>query len=174
MYACWIAFNRAWISFSDRIWAYQEGKVTGGKDVQALSRSDVLDKMNAAIASWQAIDPTLKFGDLSLDMMQSALEQGQAPRNRIKTLEIQLTDLRDRRDAVYHTGSQYINRLRDGIMSRYGEDSSEYEMVGQTRLSERKPRSKRVKPVVSLNPSSVFYFVTCQVIMTESGVIVTD
>jgi len=38
--------------------------------------ADVLHQMNAAIASWQAIDPTLKFGDLSLEMMQSALEQG--------------------------------------------------------------------------------------------------
>ena len=46
--------------------------------------------MNAAIASWQAIDPTLKFGDLSLEMMQSVLEQGHAFRNRINVLETQL------------------------------------------------------------------------------------
>ncbi len=36
--------------------------------------ADVLNQMNAAIASWQAIDPTLKFGDISLEMMQSANE----------------------------------------------------------------------------------------------------
>ena len=59
--------------------------------------ADVLDQIKAAIASWQAIDPTLKFGDLSLEMMQSVLEQGEALRNRIEALEIQLTDLRDRR-----------------------------------------------------------------------------
>ncbi len=114
--------------------------------------ADVLNQMNAAIASWQAIDPTLKFGDLSLEMMQSVLEQGQALRNRISALEIQLTDLRDQRDAIYHTGWKYINRLRDGIMSQYGDDSSECKMVGRTRLSERRPRSKRVRPAVSLNP----------------------
>jgi hypothetical protein len=105
--------------------------------------------MDAAIASWQAIDPTLKFGDLSLEMMQSALEQGQALRNRINALETQLTDLRNQRDEVYHTGWKYINRLRDGICGHYGDDSSEYEMVGRTRLSEHKPRSKRVKPSVT-------------------------
>ena len=111
--------------------------------------ADVLHQMNAAIASWQAIDPTLKFGDLSLEMMQSALEQGEALRSRINALETQLTDLRNQRDAVYHTGWKYINRLRDGICGYYGDDSSEYEMVGRTRLSERKPRSKRVKPPVT-------------------------
>ena len=52
--------------------------------------------MNAAIASWQAIDPTLKFGDVSLEMMQSVLEQGETLRNRINALETQLTDLRNR------------------------------------------------------------------------------
>ena len=111
--------------------------------------ADVLHQMNAAIASWQAIDPTLKFGDLSLEMMQSVLEQGEALRNRINALETQLADLRNQRDAVYHTGWKYINRLRDGINGHYGDDSSEYEMVGRTRLSERKPRSKRVKPPVT-------------------------
>ena len=111
--------------------------------------ADVLHQMNAAIASWQAIDPTLKFGDLSLEMMQSALEQGEALRNHINALETQLTDLRNQRDAVYHTSWKYINRLRDGINGYYGDDSSEYEMVGRTRLSERKPRSKRVKPPVT-------------------------
>ena len=111
--------------------------------------ADVLHQMNAAIASWQAIDPTLKFGDLSLEMMQSVLEQGQALRNRIDSLETQLTDLRNQRDAVYHTGWKYINRLRDGIYGHYGDDSSEYQIVGRIRLSERKPRSKRVKPPVT-------------------------
>lgn len=93
--------------------------------------ADVLDQIKAAIASWQAIDPTLKFGDLSLEMMQSVLEQGQTLRNRIEALEIQLTDLRDQRDAIYHTGWKYINRLRDGIYGHYGDNSSEYEMVGR-------------------------------------------
>ena len=111
--------------------------------------ADVLHQMDAAIASWQAIDPTLKFGDLSLEMMQSVLEQGEALRNRINALETQLTDLRNQRDAVYHTGWKYINRLRDGIYGHYGDDSSEYQIVGRIRLSERKPRSKRVKPPVT-------------------------
>ena len=114
--------------------------------------TDILNLMNAAIASWQAIDPTLTFGELSLGDLQAALERGQALRSQINSLEAQLTDLRDQRDKVYHTGWKYINRLRDGICGHYGDDSSEYEMVGRTRLSERKPYSKRVKPAVSLNP----------------------
>ena len=34
--------------------------------------------------------------------------------------------------------SEYIVRVRSGVMSVLGKDSSEYEMVGCVRLSERK------------------------------------
>lgn len=105
--------------------------------------TDILNKLQTSIASWQAIDPTLKFGDLSLEKMQAALERGESLRNQIDALETQLTDLRNQRDEAYHTGWKYINRLRDGVKGFYGDDSSEYEMVGGTRRSERKPRSKR-------------------------------
>jgi hypothetical protein len=33
-----MAFHRSWKAFRDRIQASQEGKLTGGKDVQALPR----------------------------------------------------------------------------------------------------------------------------------------
>ena len=106
--------------------------------------ANILSKLQTSIASWKAIDPTLKFGDLSLDEMQAALERGESLRRQIDALETQLTDVRNQRDEAYHTGWKYVNRLRNGIKGFYGDDSSEYEMVGGTRRSERKPRSKRV------------------------------
>jgi hypothetical protein len=75
--------------------------------------------------------------------MQAILERGEALRDQISALEIQLTDLRNQRDEAYSTGWKYITRLRNGIKGIYGDDSSEYEMVGRTRRSDHKPRSKR-------------------------------
>ena len=107
--------------------------------------TDILEKLQAAIAAWKSIDPNLKVGSLSLDDMQAILEQGKALRNQINSLEIQLTNLRNQRDEVYGTGWKQITRMRSGVKAIYGDDSSEYEMAGGTRLSERKPRSRRVK-----------------------------
>jgi hypothetical protein len=77
--------------------------------------------------------------------MQAALEQGQALRDQIASLETQLTDLRNQRDEVYTTGWKYITRMRTGVKGVYGDDSTQYQLAGGTRLSDRKPRSRRKK-----------------------------
>ena len=107
--------------------------------------TDILKRLRDAIVSWKTIDPNLKIGSLTLGGMQATLERGETLRRQIIALEIQLTDLRNQRDEAYTTGWKYIIRLRNGIKGIYGDDSSEYEMAGGTRLSERKPRSRRVK-----------------------------
>lgn len=106
--------------------------------------TDVLSKLKTAISIWKSIDPTLKIGRLSVAELEATLTHGEALRQEITSLETQLTDLRNKRDDVYGAGWKYITRLRSGIKAIYGDDSSEYEMVGGTRLSERKPRSRRV------------------------------
>jgi hypothetical protein len=37
-----------------------------------------------------------------------------------------------------------VKRVRAGVKANYGDDSSQYEMVGGTRLSERKPPTRRI------------------------------
>lgn len=105
--------------------------------------TDVLDKLKTAISIWKSIDPNLKIGRLSVAELEATLARGEALRQEITSLEIQLTDLRNQRDEVYGTGWEYITRMRSGVKAIYGDDSSEYEMVGGTRRSERKPRSRR-------------------------------
>jgi hypothetical protein len=61
----------------------------------------------------------------------------------LNSLEIQLTDQRNRRDAHYGEMWKKVKRLRAAVKGIYGDDSSEYEMAGGTRLSERKPRSRK-------------------------------
>jgi hypothetical protein len=106
--------------------------------------TDVLNKLKTAISIWESIDPALKIGKLSVAELEATLTRGEALRQEITSLETKLTDLRNKRDEVYGAGWKYITRLRAGIKAIYGDDSSEYEMVGGTRLSERKPRSRRV------------------------------
>ncbi len=107
--------------------------------------ANILSQIKSAIISWQAIDPSMTFGDLSLANLQDTLTRGEQLKQQIAALETRLTDLRNQRDEVYHTGWKYISRLRDGVKGLYGDDSSEYEMVGRMRRSEYKPRSKRVR-----------------------------
>lgn len=111
--------------------------------------TDILKQLKTTLVAWRAIDPNLKFGDFSMERMQAVLERGEALRNQIKTLEIQLADLRNQRDEVYKTGWKYITRLRDGVNGIYGDDSPEYKMVGRKRRSEHKPRSRRMKATSS-------------------------
>ncbi len=106
--------------------------------------TDVLNQLKTAISTWESIDTTLKIGKPSIAELEATLARGETLRQEITALETQLTDLRNKRDEAYATGWKYITRLRSGIKAIYGDDSSEYEMVGGTRLSERKPRSRRV------------------------------
>jgi hypothetical protein len=59
-------------------------------------------------------------------------------------LEAQLTDKRNQRDALYCQLWDKVKRVRSGVKGIYGDDSSQYEMVGGTRVSERKTPTRRV------------------------------
>ena len=58
-------------------------------------------------------------------------------------LEAQLTDKRNQRDALYTAMWDKVKRVRAGVKANYGYDSSQYEMIGGTRLSERKAPTRR-------------------------------
>lgn len=107
--------------------------------------TDILEKLRVAVSAWKSIDPNLKIGSITLTDMQATLKQGEALKRQMDDLEIQLTNLRNQRDEVFGTGWGLITRMRSGVKAIYGDDSSEYEMAGGTRRSERKPRSKRGK-----------------------------
>ena len=56
----------------------------------------------------------------------------------ISQLETQLTSLRNKRDDRLANMWETIKRTRTTVKGQYGDDSSEYEMVGGTRMSDRK------------------------------------
>jgi hypothetical protein len=54
-------------------------------------------------------------------------------------LEQQLSDLRNERDELQKLTWDQVKRCRFAIKGIYGDDSRQYELVGGTRLSDRKP-----------------------------------
>jgi hypothetical protein len=84
------------------------------------------------------IDEGLEFGRLNIAALSADIEELEQTRENLSLLETQLIDLRNRRDDLYLSTWDKVKRLRAGIKGAYGDDSSEYEMVGGTRRSERK------------------------------------
>jgi hypothetical protein len=105
--------------------------------------TDILKRLGAAIAVWQQIDPTLKIGSLTVTEYQSTLDRAKAIQTEIRNVEARLIDLRNQRDDVNSQSWSYIVRLRAAIKGIYGDDSSQYQMIGGTRRSDRKPRRRK-------------------------------
>ena len=113
------------------------------------SPTDILKQLNKVVIAWDMIDPNLKIGSLTLAEYQAMLDRGETIRAEIRQAEARLTDLRNQRDEVFNQSWNISVRLRQLIKGIYGDDSSQYEMVGGTRRSERKPRSRPVPSPVS-------------------------
>jgi hypothetical protein len=106
--------------------------------------SNAIQQAGAVLEAWKDIDAQLKFGEVTIAALEAELEQVRAELSRIAALEAQLIDLRNRRDALTVSVWDKVTRVRLGVKGFYGDDSSEYEMVGGTRRSEYK-HSKRKK-----------------------------
>ena len=100
--------------------------------------TDVIDQARAVWDAWNQINEGMSFGDLTNNMLSAELTQVVPLEAEMNRLEIQLTDLRNQRDALYLSMWEKVKRVRAGVKANYGDDSSQYEMVGGTRMSERK------------------------------------
>jgi hypothetical protein len=96
------------------------------------------------LSSWVQIDEQMAFGRFTPTMLVTALNQAEGFENEIRDLENKLTDIRNRRDANQDQIWSIVKQVRLGVRYLYGDDSSQYEMVGGTRTSERKPRTRKV------------------------------
>jgi hypothetical protein len=110
--------------------------------------ADILKQIQAAVEAWKKIDAELKIGNLSQVDLEAVLKQGRQIGVEIDAAEARLTELRNQRDEVLGTGWEMLKRLRAGVKGIYGDDSSQYEMIGGTRMSERKVRTRK-KPASS-------------------------
>jgi hypothetical protein len=105
--------------------------------------SNALEQARAVLEAWKSIDPELKFGPLTVAALASDLDQVQVELSQITVLETRLIGLRNQRDALIVSAWDKVVRVRMGMKGIYGDDSSQYEMVGGTRLSEYKHTLRR-------------------------------
>ena len=100
--------------------------------------SDTLEQATAVLSACKQIDPDLKLGAVTQQAFGDTLADVLALQTQINQLEIQLLNLRNRRDDQISVAWETVKRVRSVIKGVYGDDSSEYEMVGGTRMSERR------------------------------------
>ena len=110
-----------------------------------LYPADIVKQTQAVIEAWKNINPNFKAGDLTPDKLAATLAQVDPILAQMNTLNAQMTDQRNKRDDVYSTLWQYLKTVRTSIKGQYGDNSSQYEMVGGTRISERKPGGRKPK-----------------------------
>lgn len=92
----------------------------------------------AANAEFKMKDVTLQSYNADAAALTTALES-------IASLELQLTPLRNTRDDLARKLNEINTRVRAGMKSYFGPNSSQYEQVGGTRASERKPATRKPK-----------------------------
>jgi hypothetical protein len=108
--------------------------------------TDVVKQAQNVLNAWHQIDARLSIGALTPALLTTDIIAATTLASDIAKLEAQLTDKRNQRDALYTQIWDRVKRVRNGVKGIYGDDSSQYEMIGGIRLSERKsPTRKAVK-----------------------------
>jgi len=107
--------------------------------------TDLLAQTTDVLAACRQIDPDMKAGALTQAAFAGELTQTQAIQAQIQALELQLTDLRNKRDERFTRMWDTIKRVRATVKGTYGDDSFEYELVGGTRMSERRRPIRRAQ-----------------------------
>ena len=105
--------------------------------------TNVLDQARRVLSAWSQIDEQMTFGPVNIGGLVMDINQARGVEEQMTSLHNQLTDLRNRRDALCQAAWDKVKRVRAGVKGIYGDDSSQYELVGGTRASERKPRARR-------------------------------
>ena len=109
-----------------------------------LYPTDTLKQARSILAAWNNIDSALKIGPLSAEDSSAELADIQAMQNKIIHLKIELLALRNERDAACIDLWDQVKRARPGFKVIFGDDSSEYEMAGGTRSSDRKIYRRKI------------------------------
>ncbi|MEH2184147.1 hypothetical protein [Nostoc sp.] len=110
--------------------------------------SRVLEKAELRSAGLKAIDSNMSFGDdCDLQNLSQAIEQLRTMLDGYNTALTVIDASKTKIDAMEKTLSNLTDKMVRGVAFKYGKDSSEYEMAGGVRDSERirKSRLSRLK-----------------------------
>ena len=105
--------------------------------------TDILKQTQTAIEAWKRIDPNFKVGELTPDQLAENLAKVAPITAEIDSLEVRLTELRNQRDDLFGACWDALKRLRSAIKGIFGDNSTQYEMIGGKRLADRKPAGRK-------------------------------
>ncbi len=112
--------------------------------------SPFLEGAQQRLAALSSIDPTLDLGTgLTLAAYRAEVVSVQAKQDAYNTLLSQVDQSYNEFQAAEKSIRDLSERMLAGVASKYGKDSSEYEMAGGTRKSERKRPTRKMPPTTS-------------------------
>lgn len=108
--------------------------------------TDILEQTVDTLAACRQINPELQAGPLTQAALGEAISEAQQLQSQIASLELQLSDLRTKREAQLTNLWDIVKRVRNTVKGLFGDDSAEYKLVGGTRLSDRRRPVRRTQP----------------------------
>lgn len=112
-----------------------------------LYPTDTLKQALQIVNLWDHIGTVPIMGPQGYENLRADLSTVDELREKIKRLEAELVSVRNERDAVCIQVWDQVKRARSCVKAVYGDDSTEYQLAGGTRLRDRKPpRRKRTAP----------------------------
>ena len=106
---------------------------------------DLLPQTRSILVGLALIEPAPTFGPLDPAALAAELDQIHEMNVQIERLKTQLATLQDQRECLCVSAWDKVKRFRFGVKALYGDDSIEYRHVGGTRVSDRKPWTRRIK-----------------------------
>ena len=89
------------------------------------------------------IKPIVRFGPLDPAALTAEADQIHDLESQIQSLKMQIVSLQIERESLCIAAWDKVKRIRFGVKALYGDDSIQYQHVGGTRVSERKPWTRR-------------------------------
>ena len=112
-----------------------------------LYPTDTLKQALNIVNLWDYIGTVPIMGPQGYENLRADLSTVDELKAKITQLEIELLSLRNERDALCIQVWEQVKRARISVKVVYGDDSTEYQLAGGTRKSERKKPRRRTHPV---------------------------
>ena len=105
--------------------------------------TNVLKQSQELLGGLSQITPAPTISGITITSLTADIAAATALDAQIVNLEAQLNDKRNLRDTQYGSLWDKVKRSRSVIKGTYGDDSPQYDLVGGTRMSDRKPYRRK-------------------------------
>ena len=109
--------------------------------------SDLIEQAVDLQTAWSRIDEQLTVGNFNVGSLTTEINQIRMLDSTLSDVEQQLLEVRTQREVLCLALWDKVKRARAFVKGVYGDDSLQYEMVGGTRLSDRKSPRRTATPV---------------------------